>query len=150
MGRVSSNVVSTKPATSNGATVSDDKIAKAPAPVTLANADSATQGKAIIDAINATGRTVVAAALVVCDGSVDKVLASGYLGAPLIPSLHLIARVIPILRNSAPSSLFTDGNNRGARVGELFASKLGLSSLFRDVNRATLKDARASLVESAK
>lgn len=120
----------------------------AAAPVSLANATSADQTAAIIAALSIPSLSVVAAAIAMHKGS--AIAAATELADKNLPALHIVARIVPILRNAAPTGLFTDGNNRGARVGELFASRLGLSALYRDASRASLKDARAALVESAK
>lgn len=121
----------------------------APAPlVSLANANATEQAGAIIETMKAPHRKVAAAALAECNGNPSA--AAALVGESVLPTLHKIGRIVPILRNSAPAPLFADGNNRGARVGELFASALGLSSLYRDASRASLKDARAALVEGAR
>jgi hypothetical protein len=115
---------------------------------TLANAAGKDQSQAIIDALRGYGLTVASAALSMHKGNTTA--AANDVGLSVVPTIHLIARIIPILRSTAPSALFTDGNNRGARIGELFAGKLGLSALYRVTTRANLKDARAALVEAAK
>lgn len=118
------------------------------APVTLANASGQTQADAICEALKAPGVKVSAAALADAQGNFDN--AAKNLAGDALTSLVIIKRVVPILRSPAPAALFDDANNRGARVGELFASRLGLSALYREVTRTNQKDARAHLIESAK
>jgi hypothetical protein len=121
---------------------------QAPAVVSLANATAEVQALAIVEALKAPNLKTAVGALADSAGAFD--VASTLVSDKVLPTLHIIRRIVPILRNSAPSALFTDGNNRGARVGELFASRLGLGAQYRDVSRSNLKDARGALIESAK
>lgn len=118
------------------------------APVTLANANGQAQADAICEALKAPSVKVSAAALADATGNFDT--AAQNLAGAALTSLVIIKRIVPILRSPAPAALFDDGNNRGMRIGELFASRLGLSALYRDVTKASQKDARAHLIESAK
>lgn len=116
-----------------------------PTPATIANASGEEQAAALKAAIGGAYCGVAAAALKETNGRAE--IAAGLVGDSVRPTVALIARIVPILRSPAPAACFTDGNNRGARVGDLWASKLGLSAAYRDTSRADLKAARAALRE---
>lgn len=66
-------------------------------------------------------------------------------GAPLAAELHRAAALRTVLTKTAPRDCF-DGeyhNPHGARIGDLYANTLGLSSLYRADSRGALKDARS-------
>lgn len=123
-------------------------ITKAPAP-TLANAKAVVIVAAIFAAMKAPFRKTAAALLTECAGNVQS--ASKLVkGTEIASAIELIGKLVPVLRNTCPAELFADGNNRGVRIGELFAGPLGVGALFRVSSRANLSEARKALVESAK
>lgn len=110
---------------------------------TLANATAAAQAKAIREAMSATHREIAAAALRATSGKADE--AAALVGDAVRASVVILSRIVPILRSPAPTQCFIDGNNRGARVGDLFASALGLGAVYRDASKADLAAARKAL-----
>lgn len=116
-----------------------------PSPATIANATADEQAQALKSALAGAYVGIAAAALKDTAGNAQT--AAALVGDAVRPTVALIARIVPILRSPAPSPCFVDGNNRGARVGDLWASKLGLSAVYRDSSRADVKAARAALRE---
>jgi hypothetical protein len=75
----------------------------------------------------------------------NKALAKYYLNPLLHDQIETVYRVVAILRNNVPSCLYTDGMKRDVKVGDLFASRLGLSKLYRSVSKAIVSDAIKAL-----